>query len=121
MWCSFLGSGLGDMAVIRGIFEPVCLECQTLRCLRSLAVACVVVGSLTRGCVVFYFYYTTVESDSISILIAARHGTGSLGHRVNGSFGSSFTSGSPGHRVIILTGCETRVFPVFEKTPKIKI
>ena len=26
-----------------------------------------------------------------------RHGTGSLGHRVNGSFGSSFTSGSPGH------------------------
>ena len=96
--CSFLGNGLGDMAVmILGIFEPVCLECQTLRCLRSLAVACVVVGSLTCGCVVFYFYYTTVESDSISILIAARHGTGSLGHRVNGSFGSSFTSGSPGH------------------------
>jgi len=26
-----------------------------------------------------------------------RHGTGSLGYRVNGSFGSSFTSGSPGH------------------------
>ena len=26
-----------------------------------------------------------------------RHGTGSLGHRVSGSFGSSFTSGSPGH------------------------
>jgi len=26
-----------------------------------------------------------------------RHGTGSLGHRVNGSFGSSFTSGSPGY------------------------
>ena len=26
-----------------------------------------------------------------------RHGTGSLGHRVNGSFGSSFTSGSPSH------------------------
>ena len=26
-----------------------------------------------------------------------RHGTGSLGHRVNRSFGSSFTSGSPGH------------------------
>ena len=44
-----------------------------------------------------------------------RHGTGPLGHRVNGSFGSSFTSGSPSHRVIILTRCETRVFPVFEK------
>ena len=27
----------------------------------------------------------------------ARHGTGSLGHRVNGSFGSPFTSGTPGH------------------------
>ena len=26
-----------------------------------------------------------------------RHGTGSSGHRVNGSFGSYFTSGSPGH------------------------
>ena len=26
-----------------------------------------------------------------------RHGTGSLGQRVNGSFGLSFTSGSPGH------------------------
>ena len=49
-------------------------------------------------------------------VVNARHGTGSLGHRVNGSFGSSFTSGSPGHRVIILTRCETRVFPVFEKT-----
>ena len=50
--------------------------------------------------------------------IEIRHGTGSLGHRVNGSFGSSFTSGSPGHRIIILTRCETRVFPVFEKCPK---
>ena len=49
-----------------------------------------------------------------------RHGTGSLGHRVNGSFGSSFTSGSLGHRVIILTRCETRVFPVFEKMPKMQ-
>ena len=43
----------------------------------------------------------------------ARHGTGSFCHRVNGLFGSSFTSGSPGHLVIILTRCETRVFPVF--------
>ena len=38
-----------------------------------------------------------------------------LGHWVNGSFGSSFTSGSPGHWVIILTRHETQVFPVFEK------
>ena len=51
---------------------------------------------------------------------ATRHGTGSLGHRVNGLFGSSFTSVSPGHRVIILTRCETRVFPVFEKMPKMQ-
>ena len=28
--------------------------------------------------------------------VYTRHGTGSLGHQVNGSFGSSFTSGSPG-------------------------
>ena len=27
----------------------------------------------------------------------------------------------PGHRVVILTRCETRVFPVFEKKLKIKI
>ena len=47
--------------------------------------------------------------------LKTRHGTGSVGHRVNGSFASSFTSGSPDHRVIILTRCETRVFPVFEK------
>jgi len=52
--------------------------------------------------------------------IYTRHGTGSLGHRVNGSFGSSFTSGSPCHRVIISTRCETRVFPVFEKMPKMQ-
>jgi len=42
--------------------------------------------------------------------------TGSPGHRVNGSFGSSFTFGSPGHWVIILT----RVFPVFEKIAQYK-
>ena len=34
---------------------------------------------------------------STASLPATRHGTGSLGHRVSGSFGSSFTSGSPGH------------------------
>jgi len=31
--------------------------------------------------------------------VSTGYGTGSLGHRVNGSFGSSFTSGSPGHHV----------------------
>jgi len=34
-------------------------------------------------------------------ITAVRHATGSLGHRVSGSFGSSFTSGSPGYRVIV--------------------
>jgi len=41
---------------------------------------------------------------------------GSLGH-----FGSSFTPGSPGHRVIILTLCQTRAFFRFlKKCPKCK-
>ena len=39
-----------------------------------------------------------------------------MGHRVNGSFGSSFTSGSPGRRVIILT----EFLPVFEKMLKMQ-
>ena len=57
---------------------------------------------------------------SSTALVLTRHGTGSLGHRVNGSFGSSFTSGSQGHRIIILTRCESRVFPVFENEPKMQ-
>jgi len=36
-------------------------------------------------------------STSVLPCVLIRHGTGSLGHPVNGSFGSSFTSGSPGH------------------------
>jgi len=30
MWCSFLGSGLGDRTAILGIFKPLFLECQAL-------------------------------------------------------------------------------------------
>jgi len=56
-------------------------------------------------------------ANDLLVRACVRHGTGSLGHRVNGLFGSSFT---PGHRVIILTRCETRVFPVFEKMPKVQ-
>ena len=37
------------------------------------------------------------QTDRILQRISNRHGTGSLGHRVSGSFGSSFTSRSPGH------------------------
>ena len=38
-----------------------------------------------------------------------------LGHWVTGSIGHLGHLSRPGHRVIILTCCETRVFPVFEK------
>jgi len=41
-----------------------------------------------------------------------------LGHWVTGSMGHLGHLSRPGHRVIILTRCETRVFPVFEKMPK---
>ena len=38
-----------------------------------------------------------------------------LGHWVTGSMGHLGHLSRPGHRVIILTWCVTRVFPVFEK------
>ena len=38
-----------------------------------------------------------------------------LGHWVTGSMGHLGHLSRPGHRVIILTRCTTRVFPVFEK------
>jgi len=43
-----------------------------------------------------------------------------LGHWVTGSMGHLGHLSRPGHRVIILTRCETRVFPVFEKMPKMQ-
>ena len=44
-----------------------------------------------------------------------------LGHWVSGSMGHLGHLSLPDHRVIILTRCETRVFPVFENKPNIKI
>ena len=41
-------------------------------------------------------HYETIRPKETSQL-TTRHETGSLGHWVNGPFGSSFTSGSPGH------------------------
>ena len=41
-----------------------------------------------------------------------------LGHWVTGSMGHLGHLSRPGHRVIILIRRETRVFPVFEKMPK---
>ena len=43
-----------------------------------------------------------------------------LGHWVTDSMGHLGHLSRPGHRVIILTRCETRVFPVFEKIPKMQ-
>jgi len=43
-----------------------------------------------------------------------------LGHWVTGSMGHLGHLSRPGHRVIILIRCETRVFPVFEKMPKMQ-
>ena len=43
-----------------------------------------------------------------------------LGHWVTGSVGHLGHISRPGHRVIISTLCETRVFPVFEKLPKMQ-
>jgi len=41
-----------------------------------------------------------------------------LGHSVTGSMGHLGHLSRLGHRVIILTLCETRVFPVFQKSPR---
>jgi len=43
-----------------------------------------------------------------------------LGHWVTGSMGHLGHLSRRGHRVIILTRCETRVFPVFEKMTKMQ-
>jgi len=43
-----------------------------------------------------------------------------LGHWVTGSVGHLGHLARPGHRVIILTRCETRVFPVCEKMSKVQ-
>ena len=43
-----------------------------------------------------------------------------LGHWVTGSVGHLGRLSRPGRRVIILTRRETRVFPVFEKMPKMQ-
>jgi len=43
-----------------------------------------------------------------------------LGHWVTGSMGHLGHLSRPGHRVIILTRCETRVFPVIKKMPRMQ-
>ena len=43
-----------------------------------------------------------------------------LGHWVTGSMGHLGHLSRPGYRVIVLARCETRVFPVFEKMPKMQ-
>jgi len=52
---------------------------------------------------------------SIDVAAWARAADMELGHWVTGSMGHLGHLSRPGDRVIILTRCETRVFPVFEK------
>ena len=55
---------------------------------------------LYSDCICF-FSITVLRWNKAVVCVcqfSVRHGTGSLAHRVNGSFGSSFTSGSPGVR-----------------------
>ena len=53
--------------------------------------------------------------------IEIKHGTGSFGHRFNGSFGSSFTSGSPGHNFDpVWGGLRPEFFSILEKMPKMQ-
>jgi len=40
---------------------------------------------------------SSCKKDSFVRVAITRHGTWSLGHRINGSFGSSSTPGLPGH------------------------
>jgi len=54
------------------------------------------------------------------VIISGRGPDMELGHWVAGSMGHLGHLSRPGHRVIILTRCETRVFPVFEKMPKMQ-
>jgi len=53
----------------------------------------------------------------LMVNVSHRHGTGSLGHRVNGSFGSTFTSGSPGYHFDPVWDPK---FSVSEKMPKMQ-
>jgi len=56
------------------------------------------------------------DADQSSMLTADME----LGHWVTGSMGHLGHLSRPGHRVIILTRCETRVYPVFEKMTKMQ-
>jgi len=44
-----------------------------------------------------------------------------LGHWVTGSLGHLGRLSRPGHRVVILTRCDTRVFPVFEREAELAV
>jgi len=55
------------------------------------------------------------DTHSLKLIHHTRHDM-ELGHWVTGSMGHLGHLSRPCHRVIILTRCETRDFPVFEKT-----
>jgi len=67
-----------------------------------------------NGCVCVCCFYD-VSSDFVQLCPDME-----LGHWATGSMGHLDHLSRPGHRVIILTRCETRVFPVFDKMPKLQ-
>jgi len=62
-----------------------------------------------------------VRQKAASLSIENAPSQGGLDQTWNWVIGSPGQLSRAGHRVIILTQCETRVFPVFKKKPKIKI
>ena len=90
---------------------PLCIFCYcSLSCCHYSAVCdsssrfALLLQIELRGLSVYFFTTVSlaetaepIDTHLKQLVVDSRHGTGSLGHRVNGSFGSSFTSGSPGH------------------------
>jgi len=61
------------------------------------------------------YCYQCPRSVCLFITTMTRHGTGSLGHQVNCHLDHL---SHPGHRVIMLTWCKSRVFQFSKKSPR---
>jgi len=81
-FCAIISISRGQTMMCRYSLKPrtACAECQDAAYCCRCSVVCV-----------------PAVGVCLSVRLSVRHGTGSLGYRVNGSFGSSFTSGSPCH------------------------
>ena len=64
--------------------------------------------------------FRSVRRTKLAHSLAALRPDMELGHWVTGSMGHLGYLSRPGHRVIILTRCETRVFRFSKKCPKCK-